>query len=92
MPIRESYVISFLLPSNRLRNSLVLRGRMGFKNLHRFFGLAFGMVSSLHVRCKVPIIHLIKLRIFFVIVIFTTWMYTFFELHLKWDLLLGFQV
>ena len=69
-----------------------LGGRMGFKILHRFFGLAFGMVSSLHVRCKVPIIHLIKLRIFFVIVIFTTWMYTFFELHLKWDLLLGFQL
>jgi hypothetical protein len=27
---------------------LVLKGRMGFKTLHRFFGRAFGMVSSLH--------------------------------------------
>ena len=42
---------------------------------------------NFHVRCKVPIIHLIILRNVFVVVIVTTWLYTFFQLHLKWALL-----
>jgi hypothetical protein len=43
---------------------------------------------NFHVRCKVPIIHLIiYIKNFFVVVIVTTWLYTFFQLHLKWALL-----
>ena len=42
-------------------------------------------IVDFHVRCKVPIIHLIILVVVVVVIVgVVTWAYTFFELHMKW--------